>query len=289
MTIQTAFLTPMDRDSLTSAALRLQDEALAMINLAEAVASFEDATGRKIAVVDAEQSRGPLTTNPGLWSLGAMLSTQPVPAVAGDPPGSIGHGSTECSTADAVKQDAELMDAMFPQPVPEVEQETPAVTEARKAAQQAMAAAEQVETAEMIDGYFPATPKEQAIMDAADEGKPLPAGCAGISGTDPAPVASKAKKAASAQKIDPRLEDAVIHINSVPVFPKWNRKADLELMTRALDGESITLIADVMEFSPSYIRQRFNLLVGRKNDKAEPMFSRQDVFSALRIITGEAA
>ncbi|SEN87382.1 hypothetical protein SAMN04489859_102030 [Paracoccus alcaliphilus] len=69
---------------------------------------------------------------------------------------------------------------------------------------------------------------------------------------------------------------------------KWTQQHDLEMLDRAKDGQNVRDIAAVMEFSPSFIRQRFNLLVDTTHGQGN-RFKRDDVLTVLHAISIEKA
>ena len=83
------------------------------------------------------------------------------------------------------------------------------------------------------------------------------------------------------------LLEAVQHIQEIgPSGPKWGFAQDLDMIDRAIDGQTEKFIADVMEFSASHIRQRFNKLVDR-NTKHAARFTREMIFDALTWMLGD--
>ncbi|UFM64227.1 hypothetical protein LOS78_01770 [Paracoccus sp. MA] len=84
------------------------------------------------------------------------------------------------------------------------------------------------------------------------------------------------------REIPADLLSVVQHITKIgPCGSKWGFEQDLEMIERAIDGQTEKLIADVMEFSASHIRQRFNKLVDRTNANGN-RFTREQVRDALR-------
>lgn len=82
------------------------------------------------------------------------------------------------------------------------------------------------------------------------------------------------------------IREAANHIRNLGPSGKWNHALDLELMERCIEGQTEKLIADVMEYSPSFIRQRFNKLVGRQTGQ-DNRFTREQVLDALKHIVGQ--
>lgn len=68
--------------------------------------------------------------------------------------------------------------------------------------------------------------------------------------------------------------------------PKWGFQQDHEMIERAIDGQTEKLIADVMEFSQSHIRQRFNKLVDRIHARGN-RFTREQIRDALQWMLGK--
>ena len=58
------------------------------------------------------------------------------------------------------------------------------------------------------------------------------------------------------------------------------------MIERAIDGQTGKLIADVMEFSQSHIRQRFNKLVDRIHARGNS-FTREQILDALQWMLGK--
>lgn len=83
-------------------------------------------------------------------------------------------------------------------------------------------------------------------------------------------------------------DDAKAHVLALGQSGKWGFAADLEMINRAIDGQTETDIAAVMEFSTSFIRQRFNLLVDRTHGQGN-RFTREQVRDALLAIARDAA
>ena len=84
----------------------------------------------------------------------------------------------------------------------------------------------------------------------------------------------------------PEVDAAIEHLRGIgPSGVKWGFSQDLEMIERAIEGQSEATIAAVMEFSRSHIRQRFSLLVTRPADRSR--HKREDVAAALRILIEE--
>ena len=83
------------------------------------------------------------------------------------------------------------------------------------------------------------------------------------------------------------LRDAVQHLAEIGTSgPKWGFAQDLDMIERAIDGQTEKLIADVMEFSQSHIRQRFNKLVDRTHARGN-RFTREQIRDALQWMLGK--
>ena len=83
------------------------------------------------------------------------------------------------------------------------------------------------------------------------------------------------------------LRDAVQHLAEIgPSGPKWGFQQDHEMIERAIDGQTEKLIADVMEFSQSHIRQRLNKLVDRTHARGN-RFTREQIRDALQWMLGK--
>lgn len=67
---------------------------------------------------------------------------------------------------------------------------------------------------------------------------------------------------------------------------KWGFAQDEEILDRAIAGQDERTIADVMEFSPSFIRQRFSKLVDRTHGQGN-RFKREDVHVVLKAMLAE--
>ena len=186
-------------------------------------------------------------------------------------------------TGTGVMQDDELRDAMYPLPVPE----TGTVEDAVMAGQRAI---------------------RDLAGEAATENTPA-AQCNAVSAPDsdaPATLVrpeltrpSGGKKMGvfenaraelpkwNGKTIPADLRDAVQHLAELgPSGPKWGFQQDHEMIERAIDGQTEKLIADVMEFSQSHIRQRFNKLVDRIHARGNS-FTREQIRDALQWMLGK--
>lgn len=247
MTSIMKFTSPMGATAIEAAAESLAKQSLALTDLHRSMAAYEAVTGSQIAVVDADAQ---------LVSYGVDLASGPDETVIQRLPQqdqqvmkalrdavATGTGFTlggqridpaevfcRNSAAEA-QQDAELLDAMFPQPVPPVGiPETGTLAEAEAAGAQAIAELVS-ETAPTADN-----PPPVAIADEDEDETRMPA-CLRNS-----------------------VQAATDHINSLRYTVKWTRFDDAELVRRALDGENEKAIAAVMEVSPAHIRQRLNMV-----------------------------
>lgn len=116
---------------------------------------------------------------------------------------------------------------------------------------------------------------------------------------------NRAVEIADEDKADSALPDCLRVVSSTPLPPnaaeirahleklakkggKWTQQQDLEILDRAKDGQNVQDIAAVMEFSLSFIRQRFNLLVDSTHGQGN-RFKRDDVLTVLQAITIEKA
>lgn len=98
---------------------------------------------------------------------------------------------------------------------------------------------------------------------------------------------SRATYNTSMATIPADLLDAVQHIAKLGTSgPQWGFQQDLEMIERAIDGQTEKLIADVMDFSQSHIRQRFNKLVDRIHARGNS-FTREQIRDALKWILGK--
>lgn len=102
----------------------------------------------------------------------------------------------------------------------------------------------------------------------------------------PEPMKKLAAPRWQGRVIPANLIDAVTHISSLSVTSRWGLAQDLDMIERAIDGQTEKLIADVMEFSTSHIRQRFNRLMDRTHAHGN-RFTREQIKDALRFMTGE--
>ncbi|WP_313348205.1 hypothetical protein [Paracoccus sp. (in: a-proteobacteria)] len=102
----------------------------------------------------------------------------------------------------------------------------------------------------------------------------------------PEPMKELAAPRWQGRVIPANLIDAVTHIGSLSVTSRWGLAQDLDMIERAIDGQTEKLIADVMEFSTSHIRQRFNRLMDRTQAHGN-RFTREQIKDALRFMTGD--
>lgn len=258
---------PMGAADLTIAAEDAGRYALALSDLSRAVAAYEDATGVAIAVVDADKAVMvgiDLASGPDETVFGSLDKTF---RRAVEDYGSMDHAQIyrDASVNEAeAQQDAEMLDAMHPPPAPEAG----TVAEAEKAGAQAVA--------ELVSEPAPPSNVQKKHI-APDIGKPISA--------QPTSIIKNADNALPAwegKTVPADLRDAVQHIVKLGTSgPKWGFQQDLEMIERAIDGQAEKLIADVMEFSQSHIRQRFNKLVDRTNAHGNS-FTREQIRDALQ-------
>ncbi len=311
---------PMGAADLTIAAEDAGKLALALSDLARGVAAYEAATGAAIAVVDADKAvmvgidlasgpdetvfgaldktarravedysrvdhaqiyRDAMVTGTGFMRDGKRIDPAEVFAVNEAEAGKRVSGlidpeaarKNQCRSrsmaAVEAMQDDELRDAMYPQPVPAAG----TVEDAVKAGTAAVA--------ELVSEPVP-TSNVQKMHNAPDIGKPI--------SPQPTSIIKKADNALptwQGNAIPADLRDTVQHIVKLGTSgPKWGFEQDLDMIERAIDGQSEKLIADVMEFSLSHIRQRFNKLVDRTHAHGN-RFTREQVREALRWMTGQ--
>lgn len=286
---------PMGAADLTQAAEEAGKMALALSDLARGVAAYEAATGAAIAVVDADKAvmigvdlasgpdetvfvpldktlrravedyarmdhaqvyRDALVMGIGITKDGKRIDPAEMFAVNNDA---------------ETRQDAELLDAMYPQPVPEAGTIAEALTAG----------------ADLVSDVCVNDPRAVIRSDSIANGERRISVDYNESLTD---IKMKQQMRASASALPkwqgkgepPELRDAVEHIAHLgPSGPKWGFAQDLDMMERALDGQTEKLIADVMEFSQSHVRQRFNKLVDRTHAHGN-RFTREQVRDALR-------
>ncbi len=260
---------PMGAADLTQAAEDAGRYALALSDLSRAVAAYEAATGVAIAVVDADKAE----IDPDETLFGSLDKTARRAVEE--------YGSMEQAliyAATEAKQDPELLEAMYPQPVPEAG----TIPEAEKAGAKAVS--------ELVAEPAVRLALARARLDALDAGK-LPMEIVGIKGADPvfedpAPTGiikkfDNALPTWQGKTIPADLRDAVQHLAEIGASgPKWGFAQDLDMIERAIDGQNEKLIADVMEFSQSHIRQRFNKLVDRTHAQGN-RFTREQIRDAL--------
>lgn len=272
---------PMGAADLTQAAEDAGRYALALSDLSRAVAAYEAATGSAIAVVDADKA----------VMVGFDLASGPDETVFGSLDKTARRAVKEYVNMDHAQfyaaveatQDDELLDAMYPQPVPE----TGTVEDAVMAGQRAIrdlageAATEntpdaQYNAARAPDSDAPATPIRPELT------RP--------SGGQKMGVFENARAELpkwNGKTIPADLRDAVQHLAEIGTSgPKWGFQQDHEMIERAIDGQTEKLIADVMEFSQSHIRQRFNKLVDRTHARGNS-FTREQIRDALQWMLGK--
>ena len=249
---------PMGAADLTQAAEEAGRYALALSDLSRAVAAYEAATGSAIAVVDADKVvmvEFDLAADPDETVFGSLDKTF---RRAVEDYGSMDHALIYAATE--AKQDPELLDAMYPQPVPEAGTVEDAVV--------AGAAA-------VADLVSEPAPRVAVAVQPVVEAKRAP---------QPASIIKKADNALptwQGRTIPADLRDAVQHLAEIGTSgPKWGFQQDLDMIERAIDGQNEKLIADVMEFSQSHIRQRFNKLVDRTHGQGN-RFTREQIRDAL--------
>lgn len=261
---------PMGAADLTQAAEDAGKLALALSDLAHGVAAYEAATGAAIAVVDADRAvmvgfdmaSGPDETVFGSLDKTARRAVEEY----------VNMDHAQFYAATEATQDDELLDAMYPQPVPEAGTvEDAADLTALVAPQTAQG------EAQAPNSVHPATPATAKPESAASGPK------IGLSAIG----ADNALPAWQGKTIPAELRDAVQHIAKLgPSGPKWGFAQDHEMIERAIDGQTEKLIADVMEFSQSHIRQRFNKLVDRIYARGNS-FTREQIRDALQWMLGK--
>ena len=245
---------PMGAADLTQAAEDAGRYALALSDLSRAVAAYEAATGAAIAVVDADKAarravEGYVNMDHAQIYRDAMV------------------------TGTGVMQDDELLDAMYPQPVPETGTIPEAVADLTALVAPQPAQGE----AQAPNSVHPATPTT-AKPESASSGHKI-----GLSAIG----ADNALPTWKGNTIPAELRDAVQHLAKLgPSGPKWGFQQDHEMIERAIDGQTEKLIADVMEFSQSHIRQRFNKLVDRTHAQGN-RFTREQIRDALSWMLGK--
>ena len=247
---------PMGAADLTQAAEDAGRYALALSDLSRAVAAYEAATGSAIAVVDADKAE----IDPDETVFGSLDKTA---RRAVEEYVNMDHTQIyrdTMATGTGFMQDDELLDAMYPQPVPE----TGTVEDAVKAGAAAVA-----------DLVSEPAPRVAVAVEPVVEAKRAPQPASTIKKDD------NALPKWNGNTIPAELRDAVQHLaNLGPSGPKWGFQQDHEMIERAIDGQTEKLIADVMEFSQSHIRQRFNKLVDRIHARGNS-FTREQIRDAL--------
>ena len=260
---------PMGAADLTQAAEDAGRYALALSDLSRAVAAYEAATGSAIAVVDADK----------VVMVGFDLAADPDETVFGsldntfrravEDYGNMDHTQIyrdTMATGTGFMQDDELLDAMYPQPVPE----TGTVEDAVKAGAAAVA-----------DLVSEPAPRVAVAVEPVVEAKRAPQPASTIKKDD------NALPKWNGKTIPAELRDAVQHLAEIGTSgPKWGFAQDLDMIERAIDGQTEKLIADVMEFSQSHIRQRFNKLVDRIHARGNS-FTREQILYALQWMLGK--
>ena len=253
---------PMGAADLTQAAEDAGKLALALSDLARAVAAYEAATGSAIAVVDADKAE----IDPDETLFGSLDKTA---RRAVEEYGSMEHAQIyrdTMATGTGFMQDDELLDAMYPQPVPE----TGTVEDAVKAGAAAVA-----------DLVSEPAPRVAVAVEPVVEAKRAPQPASTIKKDD------NALPKWNGKTIPAELRDAVQHLAEIGASgPKWGFAQDLDMIERAIDGQTEKLIADVMEFSQSHIRQRFNKLVDRSHARGNS-FTREQILDALQWMLGK--
>lgn len=246
---------PMGAADLTQAAEDAGKLALALSDLAHGVAAYEAATGAAIAVVDADKA--------------VMVGLDETFRRVVEEYGSMDHAQIyrdTMVTGTGFMQDDELRDAMYPQPVPQAGTVEDAVV--------AGAAA-------VADLVSEPVPRVAVAVDPVGEAKRAPQPASTIKKND------NALPKWNGKTVTADLRDAVQHLAEIgPSGPKWGFQQDHEMIERAIDGQTEKLIADVMEFSQSHIRQRFNKLVDRTHARGN-RFTREQIRDALQWMQGK--
>lgn len=259
---------PMGAADLTQAAEDAGRYALALSDLSRAVAAYEAATGAAIAVVDADKAE----IDPDETVFGSLDKTA---RRAVEEYGNMDHAQIyrdAMVTGTGVMQDDELLDAMYPLPVPE----TGTVEDAADLTALVAPQTAQGE-AQGPNSVHPATPATAKPESAASGPK------IGLSAIG----ADNALPKWNGKTVTADLRDAVQHLAEIgPSGPKWGFQQDHEMIERAIDGQTEKLIADVMEFSQSHIRQRFNKLVDRIHARGNS-FTREQIRDALQWMLGK--
>lgn len=253
---------PMGAADLTQAAEDAGRYALALSDLSRAVAAYEAATGSAIAVVDADKAE----IDPDETVFGSLDKTA---RRAVEEYVNMDHAQIyrdAMVTGTGFMQDDELRDAMYPLPVPE----TGTVEDAVKAGAAAVA-----------DLVSEPAPRVAVAVEPVVEAKRAPQPASTIKKDD------NALPKWNGKTIPAELRDAVQHLAEIGTSgPKWGFQQDHEMIERAIDGQTEKLIADVMEFSQSHIRQRFNKLVDRIHARGNS-FTREQIRDALQWMLGK--
>ena len=267
---------PMGAADLTQAAEDAGRYALALSDLSRAVAAYEAATGAAIAVVDADKAvmvGFDLASGPDETVFGSLDKTA---RRAVEEYVNMDHAQIyrdAMVTGTGVMQDDELLDAMYPLPVPETGTIPEAVADLTALVAPQTAQGE----AQAPDSVHPATPTT-AKPESAARGHKI-----GLSAIG----ADNALPKWNGKTIPAELRDAVQHLAEIGTSgPKWGFQQDHEMIERAIDGQTEKLIADVMEFSQSHIRQRFNKLVDRIHARGNS-FTREQIRDALQWMLGK--
>lgn len=248
---------PMGAADLTQAAEDAGRYALALSDLSRAVAAYEAATGVAIAVVDADKAE----IDPDETVFGSLDKTA---RRAVEEYVNMDHARFYAATE--AKQDPELLDAMYPLPVPEAGTVEDAV----------MAGA-----AAVANQISEPAPRVAVAVEPVVEAKRAPQPASTIKKDD------NALPKWNGKTIPADLRDAVQHLAELgPSGPKWGFQQDHEMIERAIDGQTEKLIADMMEFSQSHIRQRFNKLVDRIHARGNS-FTREQIRDALQWMLGK--
>ena len=260
---------PMGAADLTQAAEDAGRYALALSDLSRAVAAYEAATGAAIAVVDAdkvEMVEFDMASGPDETVFGSLDKTA---RRAVEEYVNMDHAQIyrdAMVTGTGFMQDDELLDAMYPQPVSEAGTVEDAV----------MAGA-----AAVADLISESASRVVVAVESVVEAKRAPQPASTIKKDD------NALPKWNGKTIPAELRDAVQHLAEIGTSgPKWGFQQDHEMIERAIDGQTEKLIADVMEFSQSHIRQRFSKLVDRIHAQGN-RFTREQIRDALQWMLGK--
>ena len=272
---------PMGAADLTQAAEDAGRYALALSDLSRAVAAYEAATGAAIAVVDAdkvEMVEFDMASEPDETVFGSLDKTarRAVEEYVNMDHAQIYRDAMVTGTGfmrdgkridpAEVFADDELLDAMYPQPVPEAGTVEDAV----------MAGA-----AAVADLISESASRVVVAVESVVEAKRAPQPASTIKKDD------NALPKWNGKTIPAELRDAVQHLAEIGTSgPKWGFQQDHEMIERAIDGQTEKLIADVMEFSQSHIRQRFSKLVDRIHARGNS-FTREQIRDALQWMLGK--